>query len=133
MATKLYDILIIGGGPAGLSVATAIVRQLQTAIVLDSGVYRNARSKHMHTVPGWDHVDPAIFRAKAKEDLIKRYPSVEFKSATITQIRKLENGHFQATDETGTTYTGRKVALGAGVRDIMPDIEGYADCWGHGM
>ena len=133
MGSRLYDVLIIGGGPAGLAVATGLARQLHTAIVLDSGVYRNARSQHMHNVPGWDHADPAVFRAKAKDDLVRRYDTIEFKSATITQLRKLANGHFQATDETGTEYTGRKVALGVGVRDIMPSIEGYADCWGRGM
>jgi len=133
MTTKLYDVLIIGGGPAGLAVATGLARQLQKAIVLDSGIYRNARSKHMHNVPGWDHVDPAVFRARAKEDLLRRYDTIEFKSAAITQIQKLANGHFRATDETGSEYTGRKVALGVGVRDIMPSIEGYTDCWGRGM
>lgn len=137
---KIYDVLIIGGGPAGLSIATTIVRQLQTAIVLDSGAYRNGRSEHMHGVPGFDHVDPVVFRTKAKGDILKRYDTVEFRKTRITEVKKvslgdLEGGHehFQATDWQGNVFLGRKVALATGVKDVLPDIDGYNECWGRGM
>lgn len=134
MATKLYDVLIIGGGPAGLAMATSLARQLYTALVLDSQVYRNARTKHMHNVPGFDHVDPADFRAKARADLLKRYESIEFKTATVNTVRKLESGEFEAVDEAGTVYRGKKLGLGTGVRDVMEGMpEGYEECWGRGM
>lgn len=141
---KIYDVLIIGGGPAGLSIATTIVRQLQTAIVLDSGTYRNSRSEHMHGVPGFDHVDPEVFRTKAKGDILKRYDTVEFRKTRITEVKKVvlpedseEGGghgeHFQATDWQGNVFVGRKVALATGVKDVLPDIDGYNECWGRGM
>lgn len=136
---KVYDVLIIGGGPAGLSIATTIVRQLQTAIVLDSGTYRNSRSEHMHGVPGFDHVDPVVFRTKAKGDILKRYDTVEFRKTRITEVKKVldsEGGqeeHFQATDWQGNVFVGRKVALATGVKDVLPDIDGYNECWGRGM
>ncbi|CAM1505138.1 Fc.00g107750.m01.CDS01 [Cosmosporella sp. VM-42] len=134
MVTKLYDVLIIGGGPAGLAMATTLARQLYTALVLDSAVYRNARTKHMHNVLGFDHADPADFRAKARADLTKRYDSVEFQSVTITEVRKLESGVFEAVDEKGGVYRGRKLGLGTGVRDVMEDQpEGYDECWGRGI
>lgn len=131
---KLFDVLIIGGGPAGLSIATSLARQTHTALVLDSGIYRNAVAKHMHNVPGFDHVDPAEFRAKIREDLRKRYASVEFKSATIREVRKLDSGVFEAVDEEGTAYRGRKLGLGTGVRDkLEEEVPGYAECWGRGV
>ncbi|KAF7559039.1 hypothetical protein G7046_g5098 [Stylonectria norvegica] len=134
MSSKLYDVLIIGGGPAGLAMATSLARQLYTILVLDSAVYRNARAKHMHNVPGFDHVDPADYRAKAKADLLKRYESVEFKTATIKEVRKLESNVFEAVDDQGRAYQGRKLGLGTGVRDVFENQpEGYEECWGRGI
>jgi thioredoxin reductase len=137
MATsKLYDAIVLGGGPAGLSIAVALSRQLYTALILDSGVYRNAPAKHMHTVPGFDHADPADFRAKVKSDLKARYPSIEFKQASVSQVRKSDDGGvFEAVDEkTGEVYRGKKLGLATGVRDVLEkEPEGYADCWGKTM
>lgn len=88
----------------------------------------------MHTVPGFDHVNPADFRAKARADLQKRYDTVEFKSTTVKQVRKLKDGGFEAMDEVGQVYRGKKLVLGTGVRDVLEDeAPGYADCWGRSM
>lgn len=132
-SNNVVDVLIIGGGPAGLTVATTIVRQLHTAVVFDSGVYRNSRTEHLHGVPGFDHVDPEVFRTKAKGDLLRRYDTVKFKKAHVEEARRLEGGNFQVTDGRGKTYEGRKLVLATGVQDIMPQIEGYGLCWGRGM
>ncbi|QLI64975.1 Thioredoxin reductase gliT [Metarhizium brunneum] len=134
MSPKLYDVLIIGGGPAGLSMAIALARQAYSALVLDSGEYRNARATHMHNVPGFDHVNPVDFRTKVCEDLRKRYEHIEFKAATIKEVRKLDSGIFEAIDDQGDKYTGKKLGLGTGVRDVPPaDIEGYDACWARGV
>lgn len=87
----------------------------------------------MYGVPGYDHVEPAVFRTKAKGDILARYDTVEFKKAWIAKIEKLESGNFRTTDGLGNTYEGRKVVLATGVEDVMPDIEGYDECWGYGM
>jgi thioredoxin reductase len=134
MSKPIYDCLIIGAGPAGLAVATGLARLQHTSLVFDSGIYRNALVKHMHNVLGWDHRDPAEFRAKSRQDLLSRYGSVvTFQNATIQQVRKLESGQFEAVDEAGNIYSGKKLCLASGVKDVMPDIEGYADCWAKGM
>lgn len=131
--TTLLDVLVIGGGPAGLSVATGLARQLYTAAVFDSGVYRNERAAEMHNFVTWDHRRPAEFREKARDDLLARYQTIQFENKTIESVQKTSNGYFQATDASGQVWTGRRLVLATGVRDLVPDIDGYDDCWGKGM
>lgn len=132
-ASPLVDVLVIGGGPSGLSVVTGLVRQLYTAVVFDSGVYRNERTSHMHILAGWDHRHPAEFRKAAREDILRRYDTIQFEDVAIEKVNKTNEGLFQATDANGKVWTGKKLVLATGVRDIYPDIAGYSDCWGYGM
>lgn len=133
MNHPLVDVLILGAGPAGLAAAQALARQLHTAIVFNSSQFRNGNAKHMHNVPGWDHQPPSDFRAKARSDILTRYETIEFKDVEITEVRKLDNGRFEAVDIDQQKYLGKKVVLATGVRDIMPDIPGFTELWGTGM
>ncbi|KAL5042774.1 hypothetical protein BDW71DRAFT_189360 [Aspergillus fruticulosus] len=130
----LVDVLIIGAGPSGLSTATGLARQLHSAVVFDSGVYRNARTSHMHNVLGWDHRNPAELRAAGRSQLTERYATVSFENSTIESIKKLEEKQlFVARNEAGKQWYGRKVVLATGVRDVPLDIEGYDECWANGI
>ena len=129
----ILDVLIIGAGPAGLSCATGLARQLYTAVVFDSGVYRNSLTKHMHNVLTWDHQDPADFRKKGRDDILKRYTTINFQDTEIKSVAKTEKGQFELKDVHGKTWTGKKLVLATGIRDVYPDIQGYDECWGLGM
>lgn len=132
MASKAIaaDVLVLGGGPAGLAAAASLSRQLVPTIIFDSGDYRNAPAQHMHNLPGFDHVPPAEFRATCRKDLTGRYKTNTFVDRRVTGLRKIESGLFEATDSQSQTYTGKKVVIATGVRDIYPDIPGYGSCWG---
>lgn len=130
---NLYDALIIGAGPGGLSSALTLARAMQTAAVFDSGVYRNQRALHMHTLPTWDHRDPADFRRAARQELLSRYQTVRFYDTALTNIVKKDDGGFEVTSPNGELWRGRSVILATGVTDLLPDIEGYDDCWVTGM
>jgi thioredoxin reductase len=126
-----YDIIIIGGGPAGLSAAASIVRQHHKTLLFDSGKYRNAESRHMHTVATWDHRDPKEFRDAAKKDF-ERYGTVTVEDVEIETVKKRDDGSFEVTSA-GKKWLGKKLILTSGVEDVYPDIPGYAECWVKGM
>src|SRR5258708_4662846 len=127
------DILIIGGGPAALSLATGLVRQQYTALIFDSGEYRNAEAKHMHNVIAHDHQPPSEFRQQARESIATRYEGIQFKDLKVESVRNLEKEGegkgFEVTGEKGKKYRGRKLVLAIGVKDEMPSLSGYAELW----
>ncbi|KAL7627277.1 hypothetical protein AAE478_001466 [Parahypoxylon ruwenzoriense] len=139
-AVAVVDVLILGGGPAGLACANGLARQLHTAIVFTHNTYRNARAAHMHNVAGWEHTDPTSFRSKARADIIARYSdTIQFRDVEVQSVRRIEDnqeGHtrFEVEDVEGRRYEGRKVVLAMGVQDVMPETpQGYAELWGYGI
>jgi thioredoxin reductase len=126
---NFIDVAIIGGGPAGLTAAGTLARQLHTAVVFDTKSYRNKKSTHMHMVPTWDHKDPEAFRTATKESILARYSTVQFLDIGVTNVEKKTDSHFKVTDATGKERDFRKIILAVGMNDVFPEIEGYAALW----
>ncbi|GAA2908404.1 NAD(P)/FAD-dependent oxidoreductase [Streptosporangium fragile] len=144
-----YDVVIVGGGPAGLTAAMALSRSLRRVLVAEAPEPpRNAASPGVHGVVGLDGVSPAEYRRRAWADL-DRYGMAERREATVTDVTPVPEGGFAVTlteTETGTgTGTGtetdadadagepvwaRQVLLTTGMVDVHPDVEGFAECWG---
>ncbi|KAK2054705.1 FAD/NAD(P)-binding domain-containing protein [Colletotrichum caudatum] len=131
--TPLFDVLVIGAGPAGLATAAGLARQLYHAVVFSDDSFRNAHSAHMHNFPGWDHQAPGAFRTKAKDDLLSRYRTIQFEDTSITLVEETSEGGFQVTDAQGRPWLGRKLVLAQGSEDQFLSIPGYTECWGKGI
>ncbi|KAH6661914.1 putative thioredoxin reductase [Halenospora varia] len=128
-----YDVVIVGGGPAGLSALSGLSRVRRTSMLIDSGEYRNILTRHMHDVIGNDGTAGDVFRAKAREQ-ISKYPTANMKNGTVASIISVNNGSsFITTDSSGKNYTSRKVVLATGLRDILPETPGIKEAWSRGI
>ena len=125
----MYDALVIGGGPAGLQAALTLGRMHRSTLLLDSGSYRNAPVDHMHNVVTNDGRDPAEFRALARGELAA-YDDVRVRDVAATSVERLADDTFEVTLGDGGTATARSLVLATGVRDVMPDVPGFAEQWG---
>ncbi|KAH7325834.1 thioredoxin reductase glit-like protein [Stachybotrys elegans] len=124
------EVAIIGGGPAGLTAAGTLARQLHTAVVFDTKTYRNRNASHMHMIPTWDHRDPQEFRAEARRNILANYSTIQFADVGVTRVEKLSGSKFKVLDESGKEWNVKKLLLAVGSSDTYPEIEGYESLWG---
>ncbi|MBA3648063.1 MAG: NAD(P)/FAD-dependent oxidoreductase [Chitinophagales bacterium] len=114
-----WDVIIIGGGPAGLSAALILARCRRKVMVLDSQDYRNAASSGIHALPGFDGIKPAVYLKQLQKDVMKYDVKIQYAKAT----RVIQGPQFfEIEDALMKKYTASKILLATGVRDILPSI-----------
>jgi thioredoxin reductase len=120
-------VLVIGGGPAGLSAALVLGRCRRRVLVCDAGRPRNAAAREMHGYLSRDGFAPLELLRIGREEL-QPY-GVEFRHVTAADVIVTAAG-FDVVLETGERVGGRKVLIATGVRDHLPEIEGLEACYG---
>ena len=123
-----FDVIIIGGSYAGLSAATALGRALRKVLVVDAGKPCNRQTPHSHNFLTRDGETPAAIINIAREQL-EKYKTVKLIDDFVTDGSKLTDG-FKIHTLAGQTYTAQVVLFATGITDVMPDIAGFAECWG---
>jgi len=123
-----YEVVIIGGSYAGLSAAMSLGRSLRQSLVIDSGLPCNRQTPHSHNFLTMDGETPAAIAAKAREQVL-HYQSVSFLNDVAITGKKLKEG-FLITTEKGHEIVANKLVFATGIRDQMPEIKGFAECWG---
>lgn len=125
---KNFEAIIIGGSYAGLSSAMALGRSLRGVLIIDSGLPCNRSTPHSHNFITQDGVKPGVIAEKAKTEVLK-YSTVKLLNDLAVSAEKNEKGFVVAT-QTGQEFLAKKLIFASGIKDIMPDIKGFAECWG---
>ena len=145
-APDIYDVAIVGGGPAGLSAAVWLGRYRHRVVLFDSGDPRNWETRGIHGYLGLPDVIPMDLRARGREEA-RRF-GAELVDAHVERATRLGDEEFslevyplevtKATPRELETrnipaaqcITARRLLLAFGIKDVWPDVEGLERCYG---
>jgi thioredoxin reductase len=133
--SSFFDVVIIGGGPAGLSASLMLGRACRRVVLIDVGNPRNAAAQQLHGFLGHDGIGPQDLLFKGRKE-VERY-DVQLVSGEAMEASRLLRSPDQPFDTAfsiktrdGSQYLGRKLLLATGMRDELPDLPGLRECYG---
>ncbi len=126
----IYDVIIIGGGPAGLNAAVVLGRCLRKVLLFDSGKQRNRYSHGMHNYLTRDDIRPDKFLEMSRAEA-KKYGVIQ-RSTEISKARKTGDT-FEVIDKNNKKYHSKKLILATGLTDKIPKFTGAAELYGKSM
>lgn len=125
---KKFDVIIVGGSYSGLAAAMALGRALRKVLVIDGGKPANRFTPHSHNFITHDGRSPGEIAALAKQQ-VDQYPTVKQIEGFVVSAENV-NQEFIVGLDSGATYLTAKLIFSTGIVDLMPNIPGFADCWG---
>lgn len=126
------DVLIVGGGPAGLSAALMLARARRRVLICDAGQPRNRHSGRLGGFLTRDGANPAEFLQIARKEL-SAYDTAELRENTkICSARRLESG-FEVEAISGEKFSARKLLIATGMTDVLPAIPGIDRFYGRSV
>ncbi|MBE1584186.1 NAD(P)/FAD-dependent oxidoreductase [Nonomuraea angiospora] len=127
----MFDVVVVGAGPAGLNAALVSGRQRRRVLLLDSGAPRNAPAQETHMLLSRDGLSPTALREAGQADL-RAYPTVETRSAEVVDASAIASG-FELTLADGGRERARKLVLATGQTDVLADVPGLAERFGRSV
>ena len=127
----MFDVIIIGAGPAGLSAALVLGRCRRRVLVCDTDRPRNAASRALHGFLTRDGIEPAELRRIGREQL-RPYETVELRHAEVVDGKRIDGG-FEVVVADGSRLVCRRLLLATGIVDPMPRIEGIEALYGRSV
>lgn len=124
---ELFDIAIVGGGPAGLSAAIWSARYGHRVVLVDSGDPRNWETRGVNGYLGLPGIRPPELRGRGRDEL--RQYDVTLLDATVLRAEPVGDT-FTLQIEGGGSVSARRLLLAIGMRDVWPDIPGLAQAYG---
>ncbi len=122
-----YEVVVIGGGPAGLAAGLWLARYRRRTIVLDAGDPRNAETWAVHGYPGLDEIPPYELRRRIREQAAAAGAVLE--AARVESVGG-EVDDFSVRLSDGRELGARRLLLCTGLRDILPEIPGFDELYG---
>jgi thioredoxin reductase/SAM-dependent methyltransferase len=119
-----YDVVVVGGGAAGLAGALTLARARRSVLVIDAGSPRNAPAGHVHNYLGREGAPPQELAADGRAE-VAGYGG-EVTQGSVTAAKPVDAGGFRVTLD-----DGREVLVTTGLVDELPDVPGVAQRWGH--
>jgi thioredoxin reductase len=127
----MHDVIIVGGGPAGLSAALILGRCRRRVLLIDADRPRNAVTPRMNGYLGHDGTPPGALRDAARAE-IARYPTVIVDAGEAVDAERGEGG-FSVTLADGRRERARRLVLATGLSTALPPVPGFETFWGHGV
>jgi thioredoxin reductase len=119
------DVVVVGGGAAGLAAASWIGRYRRSVVVLDSEDHRNKQVERSHGYLGRDPQKPADLVAKGREEVLA-YPTASIRFGEVKHVARRDDGLFEVGDD----LLAHRLVLACGVKDAFPDVEGFFEHYG---
>lgn len=127
-ADERYDVVVVGGGAAGLSAALILGRSRRRTLVVDAGEPRNAPAAHMHGVLSRDGMSPAAYLEAGRCEIAEY--GVEWRTGRVTGATPDGQDGFTVALADGTAVGARRLVVTTGLVDELPKLEGVAERWG---
>ncbi|MEO9210991.1 MAG: NAD(P)/FAD-dependent oxidoreductase, partial [Ginsengibacter sp.] len=125
---QLYDVIIIGGSYSGLAAGMALGRALRKVLIIDNDEPCNRQTPHSHNFLTQDGNTPSEISALARQQ-VQQYKTIQFLKGLATNAVKTSTG-FEIETNTGKRFFARKIIIATGIKDLMPNIPGFAESWG---
>lgn len=125
---RMFDVIIVGGSYAGLSAAMALGRSLRKVLIIDSGLPCNRQTPYSYNFVTQDGEKPKDIADKAKQQVLN-YNSVSFHEDVALKLRPT-GSLFELSTQSGAVFSAGKVLFATGLKDMMPAIPGFSNCWG---
>ncbi|MFJ3924725.1 NAD(P)/FAD-dependent oxidoreductase [Streptomyces sp. NPDC090022] len=126
--TREYEIVVVGGGAAGLSAALTLGRARRSVLVIDAGHPRNAPAARMHGYLGHDGASPAGLLARGRAEAAGY--GVRMLAGTALAADRLPDGGFLVRCDDGRAVRAARLLVATGLVDALPDVPGLAARWG---
>lgn len=125
---ELLDVIIVGGGPAGLNAAVVLGRCHRRVLVFDTEQYRNRYSHGMHNYLTRDDILPGDFIKIARQE-IQKY-GIQLFNKKVVKGQKNKDGNFEVRDVDGGVHYAKKLLIATGLTDNLPEVEGFKELYG---